>query len=82
MSLTAEDLWSIRDIIKDEVQDIFHREGKRVIRAVVNKDVREIVHDAVSFELNTVTGKVTALENDVKEIYFILARLEKNISSA
>lgn len=47
---------------------------------IIHRDVREIVHDAVKFELDNLNGRVTALENDIKEIYFILARMEKQIS--
>lgn len=81
MGLSADDFWRIRDIFNDEVRSVFEKEGRVVIEGIVQRDVREIVHDAVSFELDSLRGRVTAQENDIKEIYFILARLEKSISS-
>ena len=71
MSLTATDLKAIRTILKEEVREEMQK--------VVREDVRQIVYGVVHGELNSLEGKVTALENDVKAIYFILAKLEKNI---
>jgi len=80
MGLSLDDLWSIRDIIKDEISETFQNEGRLMMQGIIQKDVREIVHDAVNFELDSLKGRVTAQENDIKEIYFILSRLEKKIA--
>lgn len=81
MGLSGDDFWRIRDIFSEEVQSVFRKDGKVVIQEIIQRDVRDIVHDAVSFEMNSLNGRVTALENDIKEIYFILARIEKRLAA-
>lgn len=75
-------------IVHDEVPNLVHQGLNKVVRT----EVRSIVHDELSAELapverkltsierrfNSLDGRATALENDVKSIYFMLSKLEKN----
>ena len=91
MSLTADDLSSIRAIVSEESRDIFRTEGRKVMLGIFQNEGKEmvrdlfqtegrlIVHETVKVELSSLEGKVTTVENDVKEIYFMLARIDKKL---
>jgi prefoldin subunit 5 len=42
--------------------------------------IRKVVEDVVHRELEPLTGKIEALENDIKEIYDMLKELQKQNS--
>ena len=68
MSLTVDDLKEIRIIIREEVRPI--------IREEVRPIVREEVRAEVDTRLRPVEGRLEAVENDVKDIYFMVADLQ------
>ncbi len=61
MSLTHDDLSQIRTIVRDEVRSI----------------VREEVDSVLTQKLKPIEGEIQALRNDIKEIYAMIAKLEK-----
>ena len=49
----------------------------KIIRTVIREEVREIVKDEVAKSTEILSGKIEALEDDIKELYFMVDRLEK-----
>lgn len=92
MSLTKSDLQSIRTVLQEEVRPIIPEEVRPILREEVRPIIREAVQPVVREEvknqmgiqlapirrqLNDIDGRLEALKNDVKEIYFILSRRGK-----
>jgi len=80
MSLSANDFQQIRTIVSDEVNAVFDSKGRQIIsdvNVIFDSKGRQIVRDEVSKELKPINEKLEkldALENDVKDIYHMLAR--------
>ena len=86
MSLSADDLQDIRTVIREEVRPIIREEVRPIVReevrAAFDTDGRLIVRDEIDKRLSPLEGRVTALENDVKEIYFILRDMQSATAQA
>ena len=75
MSLTATDLQDIRTIIREEVPEIVHKEVS-VQLGPVNGHLRDIDE-----RLTSVEGRLEGVENDVKDIYFMITELQAPASA-
>jgi len=72
MTLTANDLQEVRTVIREEVQGAFDSLGRQIVkeevRSYFTSEGRELIRE-----------EVEALEKDVREIYRMLSRLQKNV---
>ena len=73
MSLTATDLHAIRKIVEEETRAVVQVETPPIVEEVVGKETASL-----SVKLSSINGKLTALENDVKETYDIITKLQKS----
>lgn len=85
MSLTATDLEGIRVIVREETRTIVQDEVREIVRDEVRDIVRDETRSIVSAELKpikedieTLKGVVETLENGIKEIYFMIAELQRS----
>jgi hypothetical protein len=66
----------VREEVRSIVREVVREEVRPIVREVVRDDVRPIVREEVKLVVDSglkeLSGKVEALENDVKEIYFML----------
>jgi hypothetical protein len=69
MSLTQNDLKRIREVIEEVVSPIVRDEVALVVRPIVQEEAEK--------STAVLSGKLDALENDIKELYFMVDRLEK-----
>jgi hypothetical protein len=65
----------VRKIIGEEMPPIIDERVLKIIRA----DVRPIVREEVRREVGPLEGWLMAVENDVKEIYFMISDLQKQL---
>jgi len=73
MALTEKDLSELRVIIRDEVKDAFEINGRSMVRDEVHSIVSSQL-GSVNDKLDAMTGRIKALENDVHDIYLMLAK--------
>ncbi|HSW85716.1 MAG TPA: hypothetical protein VLF79_03870 [Candidatus Saccharimonadales bacterium] len=73
MSLSASDLQSIRTIVKEEVRETLPFEIRKFARDELIPALRGEIKFGIENGLDSINGQLDALENDVKEIYFMLS---------
>lgn len=66
MSLTDNDLGQIRQIVRDEA------------RVIVREEIDSAISARIEPRFDKMEGNLEALENDIKEIYEMLAELQKH----
>ncbi len=71
MSLSTNDLQKIRSLVEDVAQDTFESTGRRIVREEMQQYFRVEGRGLVKEEL-------LALENDIKDIYDMIADLQKS----
>ncbi|HEX4774124.1 MAG TPA: hypothetical protein VH234_01240 [Candidatus Saccharimonadales bacterium] len=60
----------VRPIVKEEVRLVFQTEGREIVREEISKELKPI---------NLKLGKIEAIENDIKAIYYMLSDLQNAI---
>ena len=75
MSLTTEDIEQIRQLLRSEVKPIVRAQVENVFET----RGREIVREEIDIQLQPLSGKLEAIENDVKELYAISDRLRGEV---
>lgn len=73
MSLTKEDTQQIRTIVREEVRPIVREE----VEVVFQTEGRKIVREEIDQSITSLDGKLSALENDIKEIYSMISDMQK-----
>ena len=73
MSLTAADLKNIRTLVREEVVVAFDTYGRQIIRDEVNSAISIKIEP----RFDNIDGRIEALDNDVRDIYEMISKLQK-----